>query len=87
MPTLATPTQLIEFERGRTVVSCELNDRYIEMIDWVDQNSTGDVSVKLCSSTQKDDKWYADSQGFDRVFFAFENADDALLFRIKYVNR
>lgn len=55
------------------------------MLEWTDQNSKGNVSVKLFTASKKEDKWVVDeTHGLDCAFFAFEKSDDALFFRIKY---
>ena len=46
---------------------------YTEMLDWVNKNSKGSVDIKF------------DSNATDHaLYLAFEEIDDALIFKIKY---
>lgn len=47
---------------------------YFGMMDWVNLNSKDSVDVKTTMDNGHDIKFY----------FAFENTDDALIFKIKY---
>lgn len=54
----------------KTVVRVNSRDSYIEMLEWLNLNSIGSVDVKYASS--------------DKIDVAFENRDDALIFKIKF---
>jgi hypothetical protein len=73
-------------DRFQTVLEYPLDNRYHDMGEWVDKNSTGNVSIKLSPPQGNvEDVWYAPAGIIrKRVFFGFENSDDALFFKIKY---
>lgn len=54
----------------KTIVRVNSRDNYLEMVDWVDLNSKGSVEVRYASS--------------NKIDVAFENSDDAIIFKIKY---
>ena len=57
----------------KTIVSVNSTWSYLEMIDWVNKNSYGSVDV-----------WFNDTPDGVIIDVAFENVDDALVFKIKY---
>jgi hypothetical protein len=57
-------------EKYKTIVKCEGSPNYLTMLHWVDENSKGDVDVR-----RPGDGW---------IYFAFEDPDDALVFKIMY---
>lgn len=69
----------------KTVLKFTKTTEYSSMIDWVDKNSTGLVSIRQVSATLKIDP---STGGFlqinSTVYVGFENEDDAIFFRIKY---
>lgn len=76
MPKMAPPsctTQPSFNNKFKTVIERKYNDSSWEMVDWVNNNSKGDVDVKFITSENN-----------SLVYFAFENADDALYFGIKF---
>lgn len=54
----------------KTIVRVNSRDNYLDMLDWIDSNSKGSVDVKYASH--------------DKIDVAFENVNDALIFKIKY---
>lgn len=59
----------------KTVVSVKSTPNYMEMLDWVNSNSNGAVDV-----------WFNAPVLSDNIMIdvAFEDPDDALVFKIKY---
>lgn len=62
-------------KKYRTIVSVKSSPEYMEMLEWVDANSHGSVDV-----------WFNAPVLSDTIVIdvAFENLDDALIFKIKY---
>lgn len=60
-------------KKYKTIVSVNSTWSYLEMIDWVNTNSHGSVDV-----------WFNDTPDGVIIDIAFENSDDALVFKIKY---
>ena len=56
-----------------TVVSVRAPFSYLEMLDWVNKNSHGSVDAS-----------FNDTPDGMVIDLAFENQDDALIFKIKY---
>ena len=73
MAPLLCTTQPKFDNKFKTVIERKYNDSSWEMVDWVNNNSKGDVDVKFITSENN-----------SLVYFAFENADDALYFGIKF---
>ena len=46
---------------------------YYDILDWVNKNSTGRVDVR-----------FENSYGYEKIYIAFENPNDALIFKIKF---
>jgi hypothetical protein len=59
-------------KRYKAVVRKRFTPYYFEMLNWANEHSKGQIAVSVCSETTGD------------VYFAFENEDDALVFKIKY---
>lgn len=57
----------------KTIVSVKSNLAYLEMLDWVNSNSHGSVDV-----------WFNDTPDGVIIDLAFEDVDDALIFKIRY---
>jgi hypothetical protein len=47
---------------------------YLETLDWIDRNSKDSVDVAVVG----------EGAGPISIYYAFENSDDALIFKIKY---
>lgn len=62
-------------KKYKIILKYDYTNRYIDMMDWVDKNSSGLVSTAVAEVTP---------DGVGEVYFAFENSDDALFFKIKY---
>lgn len=60
-------------KKYKTIVSVKSSLAYLEMLDWVNKNSHGSV-----------DAWFNDTPTGVIIDIAFENQDDALIFKIKY---
>jgi hypothetical protein len=60
-------------KKYKTIVSVKSSLAYVEMLDWVNKNSHGSVDV-----------WFNDTPNGVIIDLAFENQDDALIFKIKY---
>lgn len=60
-------------KKYKVVVSIKSTPYYMEMLDWVNTNSTGSVDV-----------WFNDTGEGIVIDVAFENTDDAIFFKIKY---
>jgi len=70
-----------DFERKyKIIVRCDWPESYPEMIDWLDKNSSGLVSIKS-NGTVDLNSLESRSQA---LYIGFENPDDALFFKIKY---
>lgn len=54
----------------KTIIKCIYSAEYLTMLEWIDQHSIGLVDVKVPG-----DGW---------IYFAFEDPDDALVFKIMY---
>ena len=58
---------------------------HVEMIDWINKNSIGKVSIRLYSAYKMKQGWVISPVGKSRVFIGFENLDDAIVFKLKYL--
>jgi hypothetical protein len=73
------PEQLIPSDRPvfdkkfRIIITYMYRPGYTEMLDWVNQNSKGEVSVVY-------DVWPSPK----KLYIGFTDSDDALFFKIKY---
>lgn len=54
------------------------------MIEWINLNSTGNVSIKVYMTYKYFGDWVISPHGVERAFIAFEDINDALFFKIKY---
>lgn len=68
----------------KVLVEYEINEEYLLALDWLNINSKDTVQVRILRSQKVGNSWVVSPVGDDRAFFAFKNADDALIFRIKY---
>ncbi len=68
---------------GVLIVS-DIKAHHTTVLDWINQNSSGKVQVQIINAQQEFGLWVVSPGGYSRAFFAFENSDDALVFRIKY---
>lgn len=60
-----------EFDKKyKTIVRCDYYAGYLEMLDWINQHSNSSVDVKIDNGVA--------------IYVAFENPDDATIFKIKY---
>ena len=57
-------------KKYKLIVKSNQFQYYVDMMDWIDQHSNGNVDVKMFG-----DGW---------MYFLFENPDDAIIFKIKY---
>jgi hypothetical protein len=75
-------SEYIYVQRGRPVFDCkyttivkhDYTPEWIEMIDWTNENSLGDVDVK-----------FDNQHGQEAIYLGFEDSNDALVFRIRYL--
>jgi len=67
------PKSYICRRKYKTVVTVKSRPEYMEMLEWVNSNSLGSVGV-----------WFNDSAEGPIIDVAFEDPDDALVFKIKY---
>lgn len=68
----------------KILIDKDITPEYVTLLDWVNKNSIGTVQVKLLRTQKVNEKWVLSPVGHDVAFFAFDNEDDALMFRIKY---
>lgn len=68
----------------KVLIDSDIKPEHINVLDWLNQNTKGNVQVRIFNAQLVDQKWVISSTGRTRVFFAFDNTDDALVFRIKY---
>lgn len=61
-------------EKYKTIINCTYDSSYMEKIEWLNLNSKGSVDVKVLTSTPP-----------PKMFIAFEDESDALIFKIKYL--
>lgn len=61
-------------KKYKTIINCQYDDEYMEKINWINLNSKGSVDVKILTSTPP-----------PKMFIAFEDDADALIFKIKYM--
>lgn len=69
-------------DRFETVLEYPYDERYLEMVDWIDKNSKGTVSIQLLPTYEQilQSKYVLKK----KVYVGFENTDDAIFFKIKY---
>lgn len=66
-------------KKYKVILEYEFNYlQYYNRLDWVNENSNGSVEVKFSEIRS--------NPLYNRVYYAFENADDATFFKIKYGN-
>lgn len=85
--TEATEVILIEncFDRNyKVIIGNDIGAEYVTALDWINKNTKGNVQVRIFKTNKVGDRWVVCSSGYDKCFFAFENFDDAIMFRIKY---
>ncbi|HEY6435658.1 MAG TPA: hypothetical protein VIY47_03645 [Ignavibacteriaceae bacterium] len=61
-------------EKYKTIITVIDPDNYVDMMNWINSYSKNSVDIKI--DTNEIDSF--------AVTFAFENSDDALVFKIKY---
>jgi len=67
----------VEFDSNfKTIVRHDLNEYFPEIVDWIDKNSSGRVSIK-CDTKDKKNR-------LETLYIGFENSDDALVFKIRF---
>ena len=74
-------------KKYKTIICRKLSDIDQEMIEWLNQNSNGLVSVRILSGRTVTDGigWCPHPVGpVTRMCLGFEDPDDALFFKIKY---
>jgi hypothetical protein len=57
----------------KVVVKYQYEHEYVSIIDWLNNHSSGSVDIKI-----------SEGRGYE-MFVAFENPDDALVFKIRYM--
>jgi hypothetical protein len=68
----------------KIILDRELLPDHVEMIHWINENSIAGVAIRIYSAYKMEKGWVLSSVGKNRVFIAFEDLDDALVFKIKY---
>lgn len=68
----------------KVLIDSDILPHHITVLDWINQNSKGNVQVRMFNTKQVSNNWVISTDGHTRAFFAFEDIDDALVFRIKY---
>ena len=74
-------------KKYKTIICRKLSDNDQEIIEWINKNSNGMVSVRVLSGRSVSDGigWYPHPVGpITRMCLGFEDPDDALFFKIKY---
>lgn len=60
---------------------------FYKEIEWCTNNCKGRTDVRLFKhNDETNEDWAISEDGINSVFFAFENHDEALIFRIKFSN-
>lgn len=60
-------------KKYKTIITCQYNNNYMEIVDWLNLNSKGSVDVKILTNSPP------------KMCIAFEDDSDALIFKIKYL--
>jgi len=55
------------------IVAVDYTHSYYDILDWINQNSSGQVEVK-----------FENSYGYEKIYIAFEKEQDALIFKIRF---
>lgn len=63
-------------KKFKTIVKLLCTPKFIEIIDWVDKNSSGAIDVQFGIGT---------NNGLDTMYVGFEDEADALIFKIRYL--
>lgn len=74
-------------QKYEIIVGKKMDIHFIETINWVNENSKRPVDVKFLHSKKVGNDWLLQHElNSDLyVFFAFQDVDDALYFKIKYM--
>lgn len=60
-------------KKFKIVLKCNYDHSYMEKVEWLNSNSKGAVDVKILATSLP-----------PKMFIAFEDDSDALIFKIKY---
>jgi hypothetical protein len=71
-------------KKFKIIIDCDITDKQMEMLYWLNNNTIGVTVVKFLKAHQISGQWVTTYEGKDRCFVAFENLDDALVFKIRY---
>lgn len=68
----------VVFDRKyKAIIPYQYTEQYPEILTWLNENTTGDVEIKVSPSGTDNDIHLG-------IFIGFEKSDDALFFRIKF---
>lgn len=65
-------------KKYKSIVVYSQSEKYYEITEWLEKNTAGLVSIKLSDELA----FFGASNS--KMYIAFENSDDALLFKIKF---
>lgn len=60
-------------KKYQVVVEYHIEQEYVSILDWLNTHSSGSVDIKI-----------TEGRGY-KMYVAFENPDDALIFKIKFM--
>ncbi len=67
----------------KIIVRCKIDHNYYEIIQWLNNNSSGSIKTEIILLPKDDPQmWHSEEEKI--LLVAFENTDDALLFKIRY---
>jgi hypothetical protein len=69
-------------KKYKIILQFKRDDRYLDMIEWVDKNSNGSVDMKR--NFALDQLGPTHLAAIQTIFIGFEKEDDATFFKIKY---
>lgn len=61
----------------KTILEVKCKPDYINMLEWVNRNSSGSVDAKF-------EFGVGTGYGIEKIYLGFEDSGDALIFRIRY---
>lgn len=83
-PVVTLPKVAAQFDPNHYVVVLPSMPELYTVLDWINTNSNGSVTVKTVNAVHQYGEWWVLSSGAPKTFAAFALHDDYLRYKLRY---
>lgn len=83
-PVVTLPKVAAQFDPNHYMVALPSMPALYTVLDWINTNSNGSVTIKTVSAVHQYGDWYVLSSGEPKTFAAFALHDDYLRYKLRY---